>query len=65
VERDVVGLGGQVARVRPRRARCRRCEATRVLLPDGMLRRRQYSVEVIGAGLLAGRAGAAVDEGGG
>jgi hypothetical protein len=32
---------------------CPACEASRVLLPDSMLRRRQYGVEVIWAGLLA------------
>jgi hypothetical protein len=52
-ERDLVGPGGVIERVRPRRAMCPACEASRVLLPDSMLRRRQYGVEVIWAGLLA------------
>lgn len=56
VERDLVGLNGRVQRVRPRRARCRSCARTRVLLPDTMLRRRQYGVDVIGEALaLAGK----------
>ena len=59
VERELVGLGGRVSQLRPRRARCRRCQRSRVLLPDVMLRRRQYSVEVVGAGLLAAAGGRA------
>ena len=51
VERDLVGLGGVTGRVRPRRALCAACGVSRVLLPDSMLRRRQYGVEVIWAGL--------------
>ena len=53
VERDLVGLGGVTGRVRPRRALCPVCGVSRVLLPDSMLRRRQYGVEVIWAALLA------------
>jgi hypothetical protein len=53
VERDLVGLGGGIGRVRPRRALCAACGVSRVLLPDSMLRRRQYGVEVIWAALLA------------
>ncbi len=53
VERDLVGLGGTAERVRPWRALCAGCGVSRVLLPDSMLRRRQYGVEVIWAGLLA------------
>src|ERR1035441_4662492 len=53
VERDLVGLGGVTGRVRPRRALCASCGGSRVLLPDSMLRRRQYGVEVIWAALLA------------
>jgi hypothetical protein len=45
VERDLVGLGGVTGRVRPRRALCAGCGLSRVLLPDSMLRRRQYGVE--------------------
>jgi hypothetical protein len=55
VERDLVGLGGVTGRVRPRRALCAACGVSRVLLPDSMLRRRQYGVEVIWAALLADR----------
>jgi Domain of unknown function (DUF6431) len=40
-------------RVRPRRARCRACPRTHVLLPDVLLLRRQHGVEVIGAALRA------------
>ena len=57
VERDLVGLGGVIGRVRPRRALCAGCGVSRVLLPDSMLRRRQYGVEVIWAGLLAAARG--------
>ena len=57
VERDLVGLGGGIGRVRPRRALCAACGVSRVLLPDAMLRRRQYGVEVIWAGLLAAGGG--------
>jgi hypothetical protein len=56
-ERDLAGLGGVVERVRPRRAMCPGCGVSRVLLPDSMLRRRQYGVEVIWAGLLAAAQG--------
>ncbi len=41
-ERDLAGLGGVIERVRPRRALCVLCGVSRVLLPDSMLRRRQY-----------------------
>jgi hypothetical protein len=51
VERDLVGLNGRVEPVRPRRSICRSCSRTRVLLPDTMLRRRQYGVDVIGEAL--------------
>src|SRR5271165_6282524 len=50
-------LGGGIGRVRPRRALCAGCGVSRVLLPDSMLRRRQYGVEVIWAGLLAAARG--------
>ena len=39
--------------LRPRRARCRGCRVTHVLLPASCLPRRAVSVEVIGAALLA------------
>ncbi|MGD0609492.1 MAG: helix-turn-helix domain-containing protein, partial [Streptosporangiaceae bacterium] len=48
---------GGIGRVRPRRALCAGCGVSRVLLPDSMLRRRQYGVEVIWAGLLAAARG--------
>src|ERR1035441_6155745 len=57
VERDLAGLGGGIGRVRPRRALCAGCGVSRVLLPDSMLRRRQYGVEVIWAALLAAARG--------
>jgi hypothetical protein len=57
VPREITGLGGKPARVRPRRAICKACGTTRVLLPDTMLRRRQYSAEVIGTALLLAAAG--------
>src|SRR5216683_1115089 len=56
-ERDLAGLGGVTGRVRPRRALCAGCGVSRVLLPDSMLRRRQYGVEVIWAALLAAARG--------
>jgi hypothetical protein len=43
--------GGRL--VRPRRAYCRRCEATHVLLPAFCVPRRRDSAEVIGTALLA------------
>ncbi len=57
VERPLILAGGVAGRVRPRRAVCRSCGTTRVLLPDTMLRRRQCSVEVIGTALLHAAAG--------
>ena len=57
VERPLMLAGGVAGRVRPRRAVCKSCGTTRVLLPDTMLRRRQYSVEVIGTALLHAAAG--------
>ena len=49
-ERVVRGL---VGRLRPRRARCRGCLRTHVLLPVSVLARRADSTEVIGAALVA------------
>lgn len=49
-ERTVVGAD-RVVRVRPRRARCRCCLVTHVLLPAAMLLRRGWAVEVIGRAL--------------
>jgi Activator of Hsp90 ATPase homolog 1-like protein/Domain of unknown function (DUF6431) len=40
--------------LRPRRARCRGCAGTHVLLPDVCLLRRQDEVSVIGAAIVAG-----------
>jgi len=51
--REVRGIAGVL---RPRRSRCSTCLITRVLLPVAVLARRAYSVDVIGAVLLA-RAG--------
>lgn len=48
-ERSVRGAG----RLLPRRARCRRCGRTQVLLPVSVLLRRADAVTVIGAALLA------------
>src|SRR3954464_2904452 len=48
-ERLVRGVG----RLRPRRARCRGCRQTHVLLPQGCLLRRRDTVAVIGAALAA------------
>lgn len=44
-------------RVRPRRARCRGCGATHVLLPLGVLVRRADAVGVVGAAIAAKAAG--------
>ncbi|QFZ78361.1 hypothetical protein GFH48_38255 [Streptomyces fagopyri] len=53
------GLRGPdgVVSVRPRRARCRDCEATHILLPVLSLVRRADAVEVVGAGLELAAAG--------
>lgn len=50
------GGGGQL-RLRPRRARCRACARTHVLLPDVCLLRRRDGVAVIGEALVAKAAG--------
>jgi hypothetical protein len=47
-----------VVALRPRRARCRSCRSTHVLLPDVVLARRVDVVAVIGAALVAAGAGA-------
>jgi hypothetical protein len=44
--------------VRPRRARCRECAKTQVLLPDVLLCRRVDTAEVIGRALTVGAGGA-------
>jgi hypothetical protein len=51
--RVVRGLGDQRFGLRPRRARCRSCSHTHVLLPACCLLRRADAVAVIGAALLA------------
>jgi hypothetical protein len=58
VARAVRGLGAVVVRLRPRRARCRGCGVTHVLLPAVALSRRADLAEVIGAALAAKAAGA-------
>lgn len=50
------GVRGLVGELRPRRARCRGCLITHVLLPLTVLSRRAYAGEVIGAAVTA-RAG--------
>jgi hypothetical protein len=52
-ERTVWLAGGKRARVRPRRARCRACHRTCVLLPAWCAPRRAYAIEVIGAAAAA------------
>jgi hypothetical protein len=47
-----------VGRLRPRRAKCRACGGTHVLLPELCLLRRRDTVAVIGAALAARAAGA-------
>ncbi len=47
-------------RIRPRRARCRECLRTHVVLPDLMLLRRLDRVEVIGTALTASASGVGV-----
>jgi hypothetical protein len=49
----------ELVRWRPRRGRCRSCQATHVLLPAGLLVRRAYSAAVIGGVLAACSAGVA------
>lgn len=44
--------------LRPRRARCRGCRTTHVLLPASCLPRRAVTIEIIGAALLAAVQGA-------
>ena len=53
--RSVVGGRG---RVRPRRARCRDCSVTQVLLPVSLLLRRGYLAELIWAAVVARSGGA-------
>jgi hypothetical protein len=56
VIRGVAGLW----RLRPRRARCRGCEATHVLLPLGVLLRRADEAGVVGAAITAKATGLGV-----
>ena len=55
-ERAVRMLGGAQARVRPRRARCRSCQVTVVLLPAWCAPRRAHAIEVIGTAAAAAAA---------
>jgi hypothetical protein len=57
-ERVVRCGGGRRLRLRPRRAKCRACTKTHVLLPDVCLLRRRDGVAVIGEALVAKAAGA-------
>ena len=57
-ERQLRGLDGGVSRLTPRRARCRGCERTHVLLPVTCLARRADEAAVIGTALEAKAAGA-------
>ena len=47
-ERPVRLRGGRTTRLRPRRARCRSCRRTRILLPSWCAPRRADGIEVIG-----------------
>jgi hypothetical protein len=49
----VVRAGSGRVSLRPRRAVCRRCRSTHVLLPVGLLLRRADGVEVVGAAIAA------------
>ena len=57
-ERAVRLRGGRTARLRPRRARCRSCRRTRILLPSWYAPRRADGIEVIGAAAGLAMAGA-------
>lgn len=57
-ERRIRGPGGGVSRLAPRRARCRGCGRTHVLLPVTCLARRADEAAVIGTALEAKAAGA-------
>lgn len=56
-QRQVRGLDGKVSRLTPRRARCRDCGRTHVLLPAWCLARRADEAAVIGIALEAKAAG--------
>jgi hypothetical protein len=56
-ERAVRLLGGASARVRPRRARCKACRVSSVLLPAWCAPRRGYAIEVIAVAAAAAAGG--------
>ena len=56
--RTVRGVGADTVTVTPRRARCRDCSATQILLPTELVPRRADSTEAIGAALVARARGA-------
>src|SRR6478735_9039258 len=56
--RTVRGVGADTVTVTPRRARCRDCSATQILLPTELVLRRADSTEAIGAALVARASGA-------
>lgn len=55
--RHVRSFGAKVIDVRPRRVRCRGCDATHVLLPAALQPRRADATEVIGTALASKAAG--------
>ena len=56
-DREIRGVAGARRRLRPRRARCRDCGTTHVLLPSWTLARRRDAAQVIGTALSAWRDG--------
>ena len=56
-ERAVRLRGGRTARLRPRRARCRSCRRTHILLPSWCAPRRADGIEVISAAAALAMAG--------
>ena len=56
--RTVRGVGADTVTVTPRRARCRDCSTTQILLPTELVLRRADSTEAIGAALVARARGA-------
>ena len=56
-ERQLREADGALRQLRPRRARCRACQTTHVLVPTSMLVRRCDAVEVVGEALVAKAAG--------
>ena len=57
-ERPVRLRSGRTTRLRPRRARCRSCHRTRIILPSWCAPRRADGIEVIGAAAGLAMAGA-------